>query len=392
MNAVPQLREPREKINQLKSVLQNPKVVGGIKAVIPAFVTPERMLRIVTNAVEKNPLLAECSQSSFLGCVMASAALGLEPNTLAGHAYLIPYQTRRKINGQWTDVYECQFQMGYKGYIELAYRNENCVSFVGLPVFSGDRFRHYIGGDLGELTVEYEAARKDRGDLEGAFSQAVYQRASGARGKASVWMPEDEIEKVRQKSQTYTSLLAAVERAESDRDRQRAEKNLAETPWVAWGPDMYAKSAIRKLAKQLPIFGNMLGAANLEDRSDSGAINMEAMSDPSVAKAVASGEEEPPTIEHDAEPDRPALTAPGPQDKVVDIQAQGGREKQPAERKRGGGEKATQAAAQRETSAQTPHDPDTGEVLDEGQTGDGDGGYDDRGGDEDDNQGGLNFG
>lgn len=316
MSNAPALKEPRDSVKSMRATLENPKVVKGIKSIVPKFVTPERMLRICANAIEKNPLLAECSQSSFLGAVMASAALGLEPNTLAGHAYLIPYKTKRKVDDQWVDIYECQFQMGYKGYIELAYRNETCVAFSGLPVFSNDHFRHYIGGDLSELTVEYEAARSDRGELEGAFALAVYERDNGARGRTSLYMPEEEIAKVRACSQTYNYLLSAWEKVSNEKNPpewklKKAKKAYDETPWVAWAPDMYAKSAIRKLAKQLPIFGNLMSAANIEERSEMGDIDMDAMSDPDTAKAVTSGEEEPPMIEHQEIPDdqRPPLAA-----------------------------------------------------------------------------------
>lgn len=52
---------------------------------------------------------------SFLAALMNAAQLGLEPNTPLGQAYLIPYKNK--------SVLECQFQIGYKGLIDLAYRN-----------------------------------------------------------------------------------------------------------------------------------------------------------------------------------------------------------------------------------------------------------------------------
>src|SRR5699024_11603990 len=51
----------------------------------------------------------------FLAALMNAAQLGLEPNTPLGQAYLIPYNNK--------GVLECQFQIGYKGLIELGYRN-----------------------------------------------------------------------------------------------------------------------------------------------------------------------------------------------------------------------------------------------------------------------------
>lgn len=378
MSSVP-MAAPRDQIRDMRAVLENPKVITGIKQIVPKFVTPERLLRICANAIEKTPLLAQCSTTSFLGAVMTSAALGLEPNTIAGHAYLIPYKGRRKVNGQWQDVYDCQFQMGYKGYQELAFRNEACVSFIGLPVFANDEFDYALDDELGDLAIKYRAARRDRGELDGAFSISVFARPSGARGRAAVWMPEEDIVKVREKSQTFTSLRRILEEAQNGDDQralERARKNFEETPWNAWRESMWAKSAIRKLAKQLPIYGNLLAASEIEESNDAGVIDMEAMSDPDTARSVAAGEEDPPKKEvAQQSQDRPALSAPTEQDLGV---IEGGKSaaRETAERapsKRGGG--------RAKTAAGTAHDPSTGEVLDDDRGRSGNDGDDDRGGD-----------
>jgi len=369
-NAVP-MEAPKDRVRAMRSVLENPKVIRGIKEVVPSFVTPERLLRICANAVEKTPLLAECSQTSFLSAVMTSCALGLEPNTIAGHAFLIPYKGKRKVDGQWVEVYECQFQMGYKGYIELAYRNEACVSFIGLPVFENDRFRYYVGGDMGELTIDYEAARADRGAIEGSFSLAVFQRTTGARGRASVWMPNEDIAKVRAKSQTYNFLLSDLEKAEADQNDyqiRKARKKFEETPWVAWEPEMYAKSAIRKLAKQLPIFGNVLGAASVEDAYDSGTIDIDAMTDPETVRRIASGEEGAPERHDEDDDGAPAMRTTGPV--VIDggkvatpVKEPARQAKQPAAPKEA---PKAEAAAQAPAAQQEPQ-PEAGQSATAGQ-------------------------
>ena len=88
-----------------------------IKKALPSVLTPERFTRIVLSALSTNPKLGECTPQSFLGAMMTAAQLGVEPNTPLGQAYLLPYWNSRN------NCYECQFQLGYKGLLDLAYRS-----------------------------------------------------------------------------------------------------------------------------------------------------------------------------------------------------------------------------------------------------------------------------
>ena len=96
-------------------------MMPAIKQAIPKHMTPERLLRIATTSIRQNPKLKVCTAQSLLGAVMQCAQLGLEPSVL-GHAYLVPYKNKKKDGTRewWED--ECQFQIGYKGLIELARR------------------------------------------------------------------------------------------------------------------------------------------------------------------------------------------------------------------------------------------------------------------------------
>lgn len=82
-----------------------------IEKALPKVITPERFTRMALSALNTTPKLQECSQMSFLGALMNAAQLGLEPNTPLGQAYLIPYKNHGKL--------ECQFQIGYKGLIDM---------------------------------------------------------------------------------------------------------------------------------------------------------------------------------------------------------------------------------------------------------------------------------
>ena len=88
---------------------------GAVKRALPSVMTPERFTRIAVSALSTTPKLQDCHPMTFIGAMMTAAQLGLEPNTPLGQAYLIPFW-----NGKSKRM-ECQFQLGYKGMIDLAY-------------------------------------------------------------------------------------------------------------------------------------------------------------------------------------------------------------------------------------------------------------------------------
>lgn len=112
---------------------------GEIKKALPSVMTPERFSRIVLSALSTNPKLAETSPQSFLGAMMTAAQLGMEPNTPLGQAYLIPFWNSK------ARALECQFQLGYKGLIDLAYRSGDVSTIMAQVVYENDEFEYSFG-------------------------------------------------------------------------------------------------------------------------------------------------------------------------------------------------------------------------------------------------------
>lgn len=111
----------------------------AIKAALPSVMTPERFTRITMSALSANSKLQECTPQSFLGAMMTAAQLGLEPNTPLGQAYLIPCRNHGRM--------ECQFQFGYKGLIDLAYRSGEVSIIQAHTVCENDDFTYELGLD-----------------------------------------------------------------------------------------------------------------------------------------------------------------------------------------------------------------------------------------------------
>lgn len=126
-----------------------------IKKALPEVITPERFTRMALSALNTTPKLKECTQISFLAALMNAAQLGLEPNTPLGQAYLIPYNNKGNM--------ECQFQIGYKGLIDLSYRNPQMQIVSAQAVYENDEFEYELG--LSPRLVHRPAIR-DRGEVK----------------------------------------------------------------------------------------------------------------------------------------------------------------------------------------------------------------------------------
>ena len=76
-----------------------------------------RFVSAITSAVAINPLLQECDPATILSGALLGESLGLSPSPQLGQYYLVPYDNRKR------GVKEAQFQLGYKGYVQLALRS-----------------------------------------------------------------------------------------------------------------------------------------------------------------------------------------------------------------------------------------------------------------------------
>lgn len=322
-------------------LLDDKRTQAGLIAVAGKFLNPERMLRLCTNAVRKTPKLAQCEPASVLGAMMASAALGLEPNTVQQQAFLIPYKRRAFVDGRWTDVLECQFQIGYRGFVTLIYRSPLVARLTAGCVRAGDHFAHREGS---KSFLEYEIGLDGRGALRAAFS---YVEMREQRGESAVVLPSEEVMKIRGRSETYRSALRAIEQAQSDKDRAKAEAALAETPWILWEDEMATKTAIKRHAKLLPVASSdlLLAAAEIDSQGDAGRLDLRSFTDPDFARSVILDETPIPTIEH-ADPPPPVSSETfGRRDPVeVDRGGDGRPEPDQAERAAGARDGAAEPA------------------------------------------------
>lgn len=87
----------------------------------------ERFVASITSAVAINPDLQECDPKTILSAALLGESLGLSPSPQLGQFYMVPFNNTKR------GVKEAQFQLGYKGYVQLALRSGY---YKNLNVFS----------------------------------------------------------------------------------------------------------------------------------------------------------------------------------------------------------------------------------------------------------------
>ena len=180
-----------------------------------------RFKRVLLTAIRTNEVLGRCDPMTIIGGAMTAAQLGLELNTPLGQAYLIPYHNNKR------KCYEAQFQMGYQGILDLAWRSGQYRRIDAKVVYPGDTFHFQYG--LNPDLVHVPNPKGPSG--EPIYYYALYELENG--GVNFVVMSREELDA---HAQRYS----------------QAFKKGKESPWQT-NPDMMRlKTCIIRLLKYAP--------------------------------------------------------------------------------------------------------------------------------------------
>lgn len=135
-----------------------------------------------------------------------------------GQAYLLPYWNNRN------NCYECQFQLGYKGLVDLAYRSGEISIIQSQVVYSNDTFRYSYGL---EPELKHIPAKENRGDP--VYVYALFQTKDGGYG-----FEVASIEDIRAHAQRYS-------------------KSYGNGPWQTDFVEMAKKTVLKKALKYAPL-------------------------------------------------------------------------------------------------------------------------------------------
>lgn len=166
----------------------------AIKTKINQMVASRDGAKFITSLislVSNNPMLAECEHSTILSSALLGESLKLSPSPQLGQYYMVPFNDNK--NGRKV----AQFQIGYKGYIQLAMRSGQYRDLDVIEVREGE----YKGKDAftGKARVEFIEDDNERLKLPIIGYFAYFELLNGFR-KSLYWTKE----KMEQHALTYS--------------------------------------------------------------------------------------------------------------------------------------------------------------------------------------------
>lgn len=182
----------------------------------------QRFISAIVSATTANPALQECSNGSILSAAMLGESLKLSPSPQLGQYYLVPFNDNKK--GK-----VAQFQLGYKGYIQLAIRSGQYKKLNVLAIKEGELVR------FDPLNEEIEVRLiEDEDEREAAATIGYYAMFEYTNGfkKAMYWSKK----KMEAHALKYSQGYAA--------DKRKG------TNWTFWSKDfdgMAYKTMLRQL-------------------------------------------------------------------------------------------------------------------------------------------------
>lgn len=208
------------------------KVVGGKNGT--------RFISSIVSAVQATPALQECTNSSILSAALLGESLNLSPSPQLGQYYMVPYDNRSK------GAKEAQFQLGYKGYIQLATRSSQYKKLNVLSIKEGELIRFDPLNEEIEVNLIQDDEQREAAPTIGYY--AMFEYTNGFR-KAMYWS---------------RAKMEAHAKKYSPGYKRDLEKG---TSWTFWAKDFDAMAYKTMLRQLISKWGIM--SIDLQDAIDS---------------------------------------------------------------------------------------------------------------------------
>lgn len=193
-----------QKKQGINAFLQTEAVKSNIISVIGEKES-QRFISSVVSAVQTNPALAECTNTSILSAALLGHSLKLPQSPQLQMFYLVPYNNKKKVkdsNGKEveTTVKEAVFQLSYRGYLQLAMRSGQYHKINACEIREGELKSYnpiteeYIFSPITDFTK--------RKELPVVGYYASFEMNNGYR-KELYWSKEQMEEHAKRYSQSY---------------------------------------------------------------------------------------------------------------------------------------------------------------------------------------------
>ena len=135
-----------------------------------------RFISSIVSAVNNNKELQTCSNASILSAALLGESLNLSPSPQLGQYYLVPFNNK--------DGKVAQFQLGYKGYIQLAIRSGQYKKINVLAIKEGELVRYDPLNEEIEVNLIDDEEEREKAPTIGYY--AMFEYTNGFK-KAMYW-------------------------------------------------------------------------------------------------------------------------------------------------------------------------------------------------------------
>lgn len=153
---------------KLSVYLQNDAVKKQINQVVGGK-NGTRFISSIVSAVQSTPALQECTSPSIVNAALLGEALNLSPSPQLGQFYMVPFDNEKK------GCKEAQFQLGYKGYIQLAIRSGYYKKLNVLAIKEGELVRYDPLDEEVEVNLIDDDILREEAPTMGYFAMFEYE-------------------------------------------------------------------------------------------------------------------------------------------------------------------------------------------------------------------------
>lgn len=158
--------------------MSSPVVVNKVNNIVGGK-NGQRFITAIVSAVSNNPALSDCSQSSILSAALLGESLDLSPSPQLAQYYIVPFNTKiGKV---------AQFQLGYKGYIQLAIRSGQYKKLNVLAIKEGELIRYDPLNEEIEVRLINDELAREQAKTIGYY--AMFEYTNGFK-KTMYWSKE----------------------------------------------------------------------------------------------------------------------------------------------------------------------------------------------------------
>lgn len=163
----------------------------------------QRFITSILSAVSTNPSLQECEHASIISAAFLGEALKLSPSPQLGQYYMVPFNKKIKNpDGTTSTIKVAQFQIGYKGYIQLAIRSGYYKTINVLAIKDGELISYNPLTE--ELNVNLIEDDEQREQTETIGYYAIFEYQNGFR-KTMYWSKKKMLAHANKYSQAFNS-------------------------------------------------------------------------------------------------------------------------------------------------------------------------------------------